>query len=81
MPDARDKAHDLLAQCGEAMWGPRWQSDLAEAVGVSDRTVRRWVAGERIPPGVFMDLIRLAVERAAYLDQLADEMRSVGGGQ
>jgi hypothetical protein len=80
MADARDKAHDLLAQCGEALWGPRWQTDMAEALGVSDRTVRRWVAGGRIPPGVFVDLIRIASERSAYLDQLADEMRQVGGG-
>lgn len=80
MTDARDRPHDLLAQCGEALWGTRWQTDLAEAVGVSDRTVRRWIAGERIPPGVFVDLMRIALERSAYLDSLADEMRAVGGG-
>ena len=80
MADARDKAHDLLAQCGEALWGSRWQSDMAEALGVSDRTVRRWVAGERIPPGVFLDLIRLTAERSAYLDQITEELREAGGG-
>lgn len=80
MIDARDRRHDLLAQCGEALWGSRWQSDMAEALGVSDRTVRRWVAGERIPAGVWADLIRLTLERSDYLDILADDMRSVGGG-
>lgn len=81
MADARDKAHGLLAQCGEALWGNRWQTDLAEAVGVSDRTVRRWIAGERIPPGVFVDLMRIAMERSAYLDQLAEEMRAASAGK
>lgn len=81
MIDARDKAHDLLAQCGEALWGTRWQSDLAEAVGVSDRTARRWVAGERIPPGVFVDLMRIMMERAQLLDNLAEEVKQVAGGQ
>lgn len=80
MPDARDTQHDLLAQCGEALWGTRWQSDFAEAIGVSDRTVRRWVAGERIPPGVFVDLMRITMERAAYLEGLAEGMRAVAGG-
>lgn len=81
MIDARDKAHDLLTQCGEALWGARWQSDLAEAVCVSDRTVRRWVAGERIPPGVFVDLMRIMQERAQLLDDLTQEVKQVAGGQ
>lgn len=80
MADARDKPHDLLPQVGQALWGSRWQTDLAEAIGVSDRTVRRWVAGERIPAGVWLDLIRLMQERSATLDMLSDEARSVGGG-
>lgn len=32
-----------LAQCGRALYGGRWRSALARAIGVSDRTVRRWV--------------------------------------
>lgn len=81
MIDARDKAHDLLTQCGEALWGARWQSDLAEAISVSDRTVRRWVAGERIPPGVFVDLMRIMQERAQLLDDLTQKVKQVAGGQ
>lgn len=36
---------DLLREAGEALYGARWQSDLARALGVTDRTMRRWLAG------------------------------------
>ena len=55
----------LLAETGEALYGPRWQSDLARDLGVSDRTVRRWAAGTHdMPPGVCADLLRLTRGRA-----------------
>lgn len=79
MIDARDKPHDLLPQVGEALWGSRWQTDMAEALSISDRTVRRWVAGERIPPGVWMDMIRIMQDRTMLLDDLSDQAREVGG--
>lgn len=79
MIDARDKPHDLLPQVGEALWGSRWQTDMAEALSISDRTVRRWIAGERIPPGVWLDLIRLMQERSMLLDDLSNQARDVGG--
>ncbi len=69
----------LLAECGEALYGPRWQSELARDLGVADRTVRRWVAGTSdVPPGLYVDLLRLTQERAARLDQLADRLRGAG---
>ena len=44
---------DLLREAGEALYGPLWQSELARALGVADRTVRRWIAGERpVPAGL-----------------------------
>ena len=52
----------LLTAVGVALYGPRWQSDLARDLGVSDRTVRRWVSGEDIPrQGVWRDLLALVV--------------------
>ena len=29
-----------------ASYGERWQTDIAKALGVNDRTVRRWASGE-----------------------------------
>lgn len=69
---------NLLHSAGEALYGPRWQSDLARDLGVSDRTVRRWVAGDDPPPGVYIDLLRLVVERQVALDDLVDALKRAG---
>lgn len=66
----------LLAECGVALYGPRWQSDLARDLGVSDRTMRRWVAGTHdVPQGLYTDLLRLTQERARVLDELTERLR------
>lgn len=65
----------LLVECGEALYGPQWQSAVARDLGVSDRTVRRWVAAAEVPPGLYLDLLRLTQERAALLDALAERLR------
>jgi len=57
---------------GKALYGPRFQRELAEALGVNERTMRRWVAGDTSPPeSVLDDLKALARERAALLRGLA----------
>ena len=45
------------------------QTEAAALVGVSGRTMRRWIEGVRIPPAVAID--RLAA-LARSLDQVAD---------
>lgn len=68
----------LIVECGEALFGPRWQSELARKLAVTDRTVRRWVAGtSEVPPGIYVDLLRLTQERAVVLDALAPRLRKV----
>lgn len=71
-------SNNLLHTAGEALYGPRWQSDLARALDVSDRTVRRWVAGGDMPNGVYVDILRLVVERQAELDDLAEALKRAG---
>lgn len=71
----------LLARCGEALYGPRWQSELARDLGVTDRTMRRWAAGDQpIPAGLNIDLLRVTMERAQVLDDLAPDLKAAGGG-
>lgn len=68
----------LLVESGEALYGPRWQAELARDLCVSDRTIRRWVAGTSdVPKGLYLDLLRLTQERAALLDDLSDRLKSV----
>lgn len=69
----------LLHEAGEALYGPRWQSELARELGVNIRTVQRWAAGQvDISAGVYVDLLRLAQERAQALDALADRLHAAG---
>lgn len=66
----------LLHETGEALYGSRWQSDLARDLHVSVRTMQRWAASaEDVPDGVYLDLLRLTQERALTLDALADRLR------
>lgn len=61
-----------LIQYGEALYGHRYQRELAEALGVNERTMRRWVAGDTSPPNsVLDDLKALVRERIALLRGLA----------
>jgi len=59
---------DHLRAVGEALYGPNWQTPLSEALGVSDRTVRRWAAGDfAIPEGIWADIAALCKKRGADL--------------
>lgn len=59
---------NTITQFGEALYGPRFQRELAEALGVNERTMRRWVAGDTSPPeSVLDDLKALVRERIALL--------------
>lgn len=80
MIDARDGEHDLLESIGQALYGERWQTGMSRDLEISDRQMRRWVAGAKIPPGVFVDLMRIMQERAAILDDLAIVAKRYGGG-
>ena len=62
---------DMLIKYGEALYGPRFATDLARDLGVSDRTMRRWLAGDTNPPeGILADLKRLARERIEALKSI-----------
>lgn len=66
----------ILRDAGEALYGPRWQTDLARDLDVSDRTIRRWTAGaDDMPAGVALDLLRLVMERAQALDDIEQRLR------
>jgi hypothetical protein len=62
---------EKLARIGEAMFGPSWQTPMAEALGVAVRTVQRWASGERAPAaGVWHDIAALCRARAKALETL-----------
>lgn len=69
---ARELGPAALERIGEALYGPRWQSDLARDLQLSDaRRVRQWMARERpIPAGVWADIGVLAKQRSMTIEQI-----------
>lgn len=66
----------LLAEIGEALYGPSWQSEMARTLRVASRTVRRWAAGEFcIPDQIQDELAPLVRERRETLKQLLGKLR------
>lgn len=74
---AKQWGPEQLERAGRLLCGDRWQSDLARALGVGDRRVREWMAGDRrVPPGVWVDIAALMRERGgAIQDALRDMER------
>lgn len=62
---------DQLIEAGRALYGERWQSPLARALGVNERTVRGWLSGRSNPaPGVEDEIRRLLAERRTAIDRI-----------
>lgn len=67
--------HTLLVEAADTLFGPNHSRPLGEALGVNERTVRRWLNGDaEIPPGVWRDVERLAQERRQMLDDLIERL-------
>jgi hypothetical protein len=64
----------LFRHAGEALFASRWQSEMARALGVSDRTVRRWAAGAAVPAGARGKLTVLLAERKIAIDGLLADL-------
>lgn len=62
---------NLITQYGLALYGARWRTQMADDLGVSQRTVRRWEAGEfNVPDGVWDELRKIAAQRVTELRRL-----------
>jgi hypothetical protein len=71
-------SNKLLCDVGEALYGPRWQTDLSRDLNISDRTMRRWASGaDDVPAGAYTDMLRIVTERAADLDDIAAKLSAL----
>jgi hypothetical protein len=60
-----------LRKAGFALYGEQWRSELARALGVTDRTIRRWAHDEYlIPYSAREHLIELCRVRAEMLNRV-----------
>lgn len=67
----------LLAECAEIFFGPTGASELARRVKVSDRTMRRWLAGDTTPPaGIIHQLVDLSRERLSEIARLRTRLEA-----
>lgn len=64
-----------IEMVGEMLYGPAWQERLAEALGVSSKTVWRWKNGAAVPDGVWRDIGKLVADHADKLLVLADRIK------
>lgn len=73
--DIKSAPRDLLVSAGEALYGPQWQTAIAADLGVTSRTVRRWLAGEwPVPDDALIDLATLCRDRSKQLSHIARTM-------
>jgi len=64
-----------LVAIGEALFGPRWQADISRELNVSDRSVRNRIAENKVPDGVWRDLIDLLANRREVIELVLAEVR------
>lgn len=54
---------ETFIAAGKAAFGERWQTDMARALGVSDRAVRNWVAGKYQLPATLSADVKIILEQ------------------
>lgn len=70
------KEKDVLCAAGLALYGDSWQSAMARALGVSDRTVRRWMSGQSaMPVGCWPQIEQLLDQRFETLTTIRDTIK------
>lgn len=68
-----------LTLAGIALYGTAWKGELRQALGVSDREYRRWIAGSSpIPPGVVGGVRAMLVARQEKIARILDEWPKPG---
>jgi len=67
---------DTLKSVGVALYGPRWQTNLARDLNLSDaRRVRQWITGDRrIPMHIWPEVGRIINARISKLKTVKGEL-------
>lgn len=65
----------MLASCGQALFGTRWQTDLAVALGIDARLMRRWVEESRPVPNLrWQQILELMIINGANINDAITEL-------
>lgn len=69
---------DLLENAARRMYGEQWQTPLAKALGINDRTVRRWAAGNnKVPKKIWPLVYAILIEQERAIREASDLVRKV----
>ncbi len=64
-----------IEEIGHALFGPAWMALLAQHLGISKKTVRRWKDGKNNPPrDLRYSLVELMDNQLALLSKLRDDV-------
>lgn len=65
-----------LIQIGQIIFGNQWQTPMSKLMGISDRTMRRIVAGTSRPPSTerIIDALNEQLHRTKLAIELATEL-------
>lgn len=67
-----------FARVGRALYGDKWQSPLARALSINERSVRYMAAGDRLVSiGIVGGLLEIVLDRQEELRQIGDELAGV----
>ncbi|MEB8081771.1 helix-turn-helix domain-containing protein [Klebsiella michiganensis] len=74
----KDDSRALLISAGQLLFGERWQTELARALGLSDgRRIRQWLSGDRpIPAGIWDDLSDLLNGRSSEIALIVKQIQA-----
>lgn len=73
-----DQSRDHLIRAGEALYGARWQTRLAEDLRMSDRHMRRLASGSaEVPPNFMAELRGLLMARGVEIQKLITDMEKL----
>jgi hypothetical protein len=82
LADRDEQMRELLMRAGPLLAGAQWQRAVADLLGISERAVRYFVAGERVlKPGHMQDLATILRDRVARQCALADEIEAALRGE
>lgn len=66
---------ELLRSAGEALYGASWRAPLARDLGVSDRTIQRWLRGEnQIPADAHYLLLKICERHFCVIHLIMTEI-------
>ena len=68
-----------LCNCGQALFGTRWHEPMSRRLGVTSKTIRRWLSGEYVVPNYILHrLVDVLFKSASTMREQSDRIERDG---